>query len=138
MILESGSLTSDLLSEEESVALGLSEITNSTTRTLHDDGLSSHLDLLRPSFMERIEYQLQSKTQFFITGEGFLGKDFSCVVETVDIICVLPGCRAPVALRQVGSHYEFIRAVCVYGIIFGEAIEALKRGEFELEDFELH
>jgi hypothetical protein len=128
----------NLLSEDEFVALGLNEITNSTTRTLHDDGLSSHLDLLTPSFMERIEENQQIITQLFITGKGFLGKDFSYMVETGDIICVLLGCPAPVALRQVGSHYEFIRSVYVDGIMYGEAIEALKRGEVELEDFELH
>lgn len=130
--------TTNLISEDEFVALGLDEITNSTTRTLHDDNLSSHLNLLTPSFMERLEDHQQINKQLFITGKGFLGKDFSGVVETGDIICVLLGCPAPVALRQVGSHYEFIRSVYVDGIIYGEAIEALKRGEVELEDFELH
>jgi hypothetical protein len=128
----------DLLSEDEFVALGLNDITNATTRTLHDDVLSSQLDLLTPSFMERIEEYGQTNMQLFITGKGFLGKDFSGVVETGDIICVLLGCPAPVALRQVGSHYEFIRGVYVDGFMYGEAIEALKRGEVELEDFELH
>jgi len=138
MDLEIGGHPGDLLSEDEFVALGLNEITNSTTTTLHDDSLSSHLDLLTPSFMERIDYHNTRNTQLFITGKGFLGKDFSGVVETGDIICVLLGCPAPVALRQVGSHYEFIRSVYVDGIMYGEAIEALKRGEVELEDFELH
>jgi hypothetical protein len=138
MALKIGSYTSDLLSEDEFVALGLNDITEATTRTLHDDNLSSHLDLLTPSFMKRIGKYGQTTAQLFITGKGFLGKDFSCVVETGDIICVLLGCPAPVALRQVGSHYEFIRSVYVDGIMYGEAIEALKRGEVELEDFELH
>lgn len=138
MDLGIGSDRSDLLSQDEFVALGLNEITNSTTRTLHDESLSSHLDLLTPSFMKMLEDNLETYMQLFITGKGFLGKDFSYVVETGDIICVLLGCPAPVALRQVGSHYEFISAVYVDGLMYGEAIEALKRGEVELEDFELH
>jgi hypothetical protein len=74
----------------------------------------------------------------FITSKGFIGKDFSSTVETGDLICVLLGCPAPVTLRRVESHYEFIRSVYVDGIMFGEAIEALGRREVELEEFELH
>jgi hypothetical protein len=76
--------------------------------------------------MKRLEKYDPTNESLFITSKGFLGKDFSRVVETGDIICVLLGCPAPVALRQVGSHYEVIRAVYVDGIMCGEAIEALK------------
>jgi hypothetical protein len=33
-------------------------------------------------------------------------------------------------------YYEFIGAVYVDGIMYGEAIEALNRGQVHLEDFE--
>jgi hypothetical protein len=59
-------------------------------------------------------------------------------LQVGDLICVLLGCPVPVALRQVGTHYEFIRSVYVDGIMFGGAMEAMERGEVELEDFELH
>jgi hypothetical protein len=55
-----------------------------------------------------------------------------------DIICSILGCLAPASLRCVGAHYEFIRSVYIDGIMHGEPIEALKRGELGLEDFELH
>jgi hypothetical protein len=80
----------------------------------------------------------RNREVLFTTDNGFLGKDFSQQVKIGDDICVLLGCPVPVALRRVGSHYQFIRSVYVDGIMYGEALEALNRGEVELEDFELH
>jgi hypothetical protein len=126
----------DLLSDDQLIELGLNDSTDPTTNILRRDSPSSHLDLLTPSIIRR--GGSQTGRIMFITSKGFIGKDFSGTVETGDLICVLLGCPAPVTLRRVESHYEFIRSVYVDGIMFGEAIEALGRGEVELEEFELH
>ena len=40
-------------------------------------------------------------------------------------------------LRQVEDHYTFIGESYVRGLIEGQAIEALERGEVHLQDFEI-
>jgi len=126
----------DLLSLYDIVGLGFNEITDSYTNRLRVGGSDSHLNL----FIEKFKNKMASRRSevLFMTDNGFIDKDSSQKVRNGDIICVLLGCPVPVALRQVGAHYEFIRAVYLDGVIFGEALEALKRGEVELEDFELH
>jgi hypothetical protein len=57
--------------------------------------------------------------------------------EIRDFICVLLGCDVPVILRQVEDHYTFIGESYVRGLIEGQAIEALERGEVHLQDFEI-
>ena len=37
----------------------------------------------------------------------------------------------------MGAKYEFVRSVYVDGVMFGEAIGALRRGEVVMEDFVL-
>jgi hypothetical protein len=54
-----------------------------------------------------------------------------------DFICVLLGCDVPVILRQVEDHYTFIGESYVRGLMEGQAIEALERGEVHLQDFEI-
>ena len=52
-------------------------------------------------------------------------------------ICVRLGCDVPVILRQVEDHYAFIEESYVRGLMEGQAIEALERGEVYLQDFEI-
>jgi hypothetical protein len=54
-----------------------------------------------------------------------------------DFICVLLGCDVPVILRQVEDHYTFIGESYVRGLMEGQAIEALERGEVHLQDFKI-
>jgi hypothetical protein len=54
-----------------------------------------------------------------------------------DMICVLFGCDVPVVLRQKADHYIFIGECYIKGLMYGEAIEALERGETETERFEI-
>jgi hypothetical protein len=57
--------------------------------------------------------------------------------EIGDFICVLLSCDVPVILRQVGDHYAFIGESYVRGLMEGQVIEALERGEVHLQDFEI-
>ncbi|PMD34620.1 hypothetical protein L207DRAFT_533934 [Hyaloscypha variabilis F] len=127
---------SDFLSRYDMLGLYFSQIIEPSTNALRDGGSASYLDLFTPQFKNTMASR--NREVLFTTDNGFLGKDFSQQVKIGDDICVLLGCPVPVALRRVGSHYQFIRSVYVDGIMYGEALEALNRGEVELEDFELH
>lgn len=55
-----------------------------------------------------------------------------------DLICILMGCSVPVILRTVPSFprlYRFVGEAYIHGMMDGEAIEILRKGEFELCDF---
>jgi hypothetical protein len=128
----------DLRSEDEFIALGLNEISNSNTQGLHRHESDKEFILHTPHFLEVLGNKNHGFDRLFLTSRNFIGKDFSTKLQHGDLICVLLGCHVPVALRRVGTHYEFIRSVYLDGIMFGEAMEALERGEVALEDFELH
>jgi hypothetical protein len=127
-----------LRSEDEFIALGLNEISNSDTQGLHRQESDKEFILHTPRLLEELSKDSRGCQRLFLTRRNFIGKDFSAQLQPGDLICVLLGCHVPVALRRVGTHYEFIRSVYLDGIMFGEALEALERGEVELEDFELH
>jgi hypothetical protein len=50
-----------------------------------------------------------------------------------DRVAVLTGCDMPVVLRPTGDKYEFIGAAFVEGLMKGEAIDSIERGEMRLE-----
>jgi hypothetical protein len=128
-----------LCSEDEFIALGLNEISNSDTQSLHRQESDKEFILHTPRLLEELVInKAYAFGRLFLTSRNFIGKDFSGQLQHGDLICVLLGCPVPVALRRVGTHYEFIRSVYLDGIMFGEALEALERGEVALEDFELH
>jgi hypothetical protein len=128
----------DLRSEDEFIALGLNEISNSDTPGLHRQESDKEFILHTPRLLEELVNEDSEYGRLFLTSRNFIGKDFSGKLQHGDLICVFLGCPVPVALRRVGTHYEFIRSVYLDGIMFGEAMEALERGEVALEDFELH
>jgi hypothetical protein len=127
-----------LRSEDEFIALGLNEISNPDTQGLHRQESDEEFILYTPRLLEVLGNNIHECDRLFLTSRNFIGKDFSYELQPGDLICVLLGCPVPVALRRVGTHYEFIRSVYLDGIMLGEAMEALERGEVELEDFELH
>ncbi|KAH8794798.1 heterokaryon incompatibility protein-domain-containing protein [Hyaloscypha finlandica] len=127
-----------LRAEDELIALGLNEISNSDTQSLLRQESDKEIILHTPRFLEELGNEIYGRDRLFLTSRNFIGKDFSGKLQYGDLICVLLGCPVPVALRRVGAHYEFIRSVYLDGIMLGEALEALERGEVELEDFELH
>jgi hypothetical protein len=125
-------------SEDKFIALGLNEISNSDTQSLHRQESDKEFILHTPRLLEELSNETRGSGRLFLTSRNFIGNDFSGKLQHGDLICVLLGCHVPVALRRVGTHYEFIRSVYLDGIMLGEALEALERGEVELEDFELH
>jgi len=137
-LLSHTSSPADLRSEDGLIALGLNEISNSDTQGLHRQESDKEFILHTPRLLEVLSNEIGGFGRLFLTSRNFIGNDFSTKLQPGDLICVLLGCHLPVALRRVGTHYEFIRSVYLDGIMFGEAMEALERGEVALEDFELH
>src|SRR5204862_7846904 len=51
-----------------------------------------------------------------------------------DQIFVLMGCDAPLVLRPLGNEtYQLVGECYLHGVMYGEAIDALDKGEYETE-----
>jgi hypothetical protein len=59
------------------------------------------------------------------------------VLEVVDVVCVLFGGKMPFCLRPCGRHNLLVGECYVHGLMGGEAMEMLKRGEVEEEEFDV-
>lgn len=58
-------------------------------------------------------------------------------VEKGDVLCVLFGGRTPYILRPKGEHYLFVGECYVHGIMNGEAIGMMERGEKPVTTFRI-
>ncbi|KAL2068776.1 hypothetical protein VTL71DRAFT_15114 [Oculimacula yallundae] len=115
--------------------------------TIHDLNAILHiLYSLRPSpsswnhptLLSALEEEYTAWQRVFITEEGYIGKFFNENIQIGDVVCVLLGCPAPILLRPVeGGYFEVLGGVYMDGIMYGEAIDAMDRGEVEVRDFEL-
>jgi hypothetical protein len=80
--------------------------------------------------------------QLFLTSQGQIVRTFGINLKARGFICIIFGCRIPMALRRVCSHWELIGGLYVDGIMQGEAMEGIKRGKEDslgaLNDFNLH
>jgi hypothetical protein len=126
----------ELLSESDFISLGLNTLLPIPFTS------AKRMNLTTPSLLlSSVNTRILSSTwwhRLFITKrKRNIGKDFSRELRTGDLICVLFGCHVPVALRKVGVQYEFVRSVYLDGVMFGEAIDALRRREVVAEDFVL-
>jgi len=52
-----------------------------------------------------------------------------------NLISKFLGCSVPIILRPVGNHYTLIDEAYIHGIMEGEAMEGLDKGNFKLQDF---
>ena len=57
--------------------------------------------------------------------------------EVGQLVRVLKGHKAPVLLERKDSHYLFVGDCDVVGIMNGEVLEAVKRGEAETREIEI-
>lgn len=53
-----------------------------------------------------------------------------------DIICILIGCALPMILRRKKNHYVVIGESYVHGLMYGEILEMVTKGEIE-QDYEI-
>lgn len=82
------------------------------------------------------EYSLSEDDRFMITEKGYIGRSAE-KVEVGDFVCVLLGCDAPMVLRPADEYYQLIGEVYCHGIMDGEVMDALDRGDCQLQDFVL-
>ena len=70
------------------------------------------------------------------TERGYIGLG-PLTTEVGDLVCVLEGHKSPVLLRRRDSHYIFVGDCDVVGIMNGEVLEAVKRGEAAITEVEI-
>ena len=80
--------------------------------------------------------QLRYGMRCFHTERGYIGLG-PLATEVGDLICVLEGHKSPVLLQRRCSHYLFVGDCDVVGIMNGEVLEAVKRGEAEIAEIEI-
>lgn len=80
--------------------------------------------------------QLRYGMRCFHTERGYIGLG-PLVTEVGDLVCVLEGHKSPVLLQRRRSHYTFVGDCDVVGIMNGEVLEAVKRGEAEIAEIEI-
>jgi hypothetical protein len=80
--------------------------------------------------------QLRYDMRCFHTEKGYIGLG-PLATEVGDLVCVLEGHKAPVILHRRGLHYIFVGDCDVVGIMNGEVLEAVKRGEAEITEIEI-
>ena len=89
----------------------------------------------RDSYVARSR-QLRYGMRCFHTERGYIGLG-PLTTEVGDLVCVLEGHRSPVLLRRRRSRYLFVGDCDVVGIMNGEVLEAIKRGEAEITEIEI-
>ncbi len=89
----------------------------------------------RESYVARSR-QLRYGMRCFHTEKGYIGFG-PLTTEVGQLICVLEGHKAPVLLERSDSHYLFVGDCDVVGIMNGEVLEVVKRGEAETTDIEI-
>ena len=89
----------------------------------------------RESYVARSR-QVRYDMRCFHTGKGYIGLGPLTTVVG-DLVCVLEGHKAPVVLRRRNSHYILVGDCDVVGIMNGEVLEAVKRGEAEVAEIEI-
>lgn len=80
--------------------------------------------------------QLRYGMRCFHTERGYIGLG-PLVTEVGDLVCILEGHKSPVLLRRQRSHYIFVGDCDVVGIMNGEVLEAVERGEAEIAEIEI-
>ena len=114
-------------------------------RTLHDWIFDHTEDLYFPTEagieMRHSFYQAWDRTslkpRIITTEKGYVGRAPRWV-QRGDKVCILLGSSLPVLLRPVDDHYRLVGPCYIHGIMFGEAMGLLDKGEVEMEDFALH
>jgi hypothetical protein len=89
--------------------------------------------------MQAAENALTSVDRFMLTRrlitttKGFLG---AAAPETQqdDVVCVLLGCSCPLVLRPHGKSFKIVKPCYLHGIMEGEVMAWLVRGDAQLEN----
>lgn len=82
-------------------------------------------------------YIIAQSMRFATTVRGGLYVLAPTAVKKGDVVCVLFGGATPYILRRHGSRYLLVGECFAYGMMFGEGIELLERGEVEEMSFNI-
>ena len=73
----------------------------------------------------------------FGTEQGLVGMA-SDRVRKGDVVCVLFGCPLPLVMgRAAGDRWQIVQSCFVYGIMHGEAIEEMRDGKLQTQEFNI-
>jgi hypothetical protein len=101
-------------------------------------GLNAQSTLLR--LKQRLYVTLMYSTTLIVTEGGLLGLARGSVAPG-DQVCILLGCSVPAILRQVPNiereKYILISESYIHGMMDGEAIDKLDKGEYKLQKITL-
>ena len=89
---------------------------------------------LIPSYYNRAMEQSVSNRRLMISSKGYIGLA-PHESQHDDIICILFGCSVPIVLRKVDEHYVYIGECYVHGIMDGQAIDQMRKGLFNEQEF---
>ena len=78
---------------------------------------------------------MRSRT-FFYSGNGTIGLP-AWTVQPDDVVVVLFGSRVPFVLRRVERSYRLVSDCFISGYMDGEAMQLMKDGKLDVEDFEI-
>ena len=79
------------------------------------------------------------RRRFFRTSGRYIGLGPQCLVPG-DVLAIVTGCPSPVVVRAVPGHagnYWSVGLACIYGIVWGEAVEKMQAEGRCVEKFAL-
>jgi hypothetical protein len=88
------------------------------------------------NFLHKADRSTQGWRVAFTAGQkiGLFPNVYPEHVEEGDVICILLGCSVPVLCRPQGDYYKIIGDCLILGMMYGETVERLKNGAYQLQD----
>ncbi|KAE9378510.1 hypothetical protein N431DRAFT_554674 [Stipitochalara longipes BDJ] len=76
--------------------------------------------------------------RLFTTDQDHIGfTPYTSFIRRGDVVCIFNGAKLPLLIRKQGSFYTLLGACYVYGLMDGESIPNLDRGQYSQEEFQL-
>lgn len=94
-----------------------------------DSGKCHSLDPVSKRFADCLG-PMSRRRRFFLTRSGRIGLGPSDT-QIGDTLVVIFFCPTPYLLRSSGDHWQFVGETYVHGLMYGEALDILERGEVQ-------
>ncbi|KAH7382002.1 heterokaryon incompatibility protein-domain-containing protein [Cadophora sp. MPI-SDFR-AT-0126] len=99
-----------------------------------DFQFSGDMETAKERYIHKLSVTHGPSRRLMTTSKGFIGLAVNSCMPG-DLVCVIYGCSTPVLLRRIGDHCIFLGEAYLHGIMNGEAIDGLQRGELNEEAF---
>lgn len=83
-----------------------------------------------------VDESLGGNWSFFISPKKYMGLAH-CRAKYTDLICILLGASVPFVLRPEEKHYRLVGEAFVHGLMDGEAIAMMRRGEVKVHTIDI-